>query len=63
VTLVTCLIAPMGTPLMGTLMLGNLLKESGVTDRLVKASQNEICQYRNPALGISIGATMAGPAF
>src|SRR5512134_1277521 len=36
VTLVTCLIAPMGTPLMGTLMLGNLLRESGVADRLVK---------------------------
>jgi oxaloacetate decarboxylase beta subunit len=63
VTLVTCLIAPMGTPLMGTLMLGNLLRESGVADRLVKASQNEIANIVTLLLGISIGATMAGPFF
>ena len=63
VTLITCLIAPMGTPLMGTLMLGNLLRESGVADRLVKASQNEIANIVTLLLGISIGATMAGPAF
>ena len=63
VTLVTCLIAPMGTPLMGTLMLGNLLRESGVADRLVKASQNEIANVVTLLLGISIGATMAGPVF
>ncbi len=63
VTLVTGLIAPMGTPLMGTLMLGNLLKESGVADRLVKASQNEIANVVTLLLGISIGATMAGPIF
>ncbi len=63
VTLMTCLIAPMGTPLMGTLMLGNLLRESGVADRLVKASQNEIANIVTLLLGISIGATMAGPIF
>lgn len=63
VTLVTCLIAPMGTPLMGTLMLGNLLRESGVADRLVKASQNEIANVVTLLLGICIGATMAGPIF
>lgn len=63
VTLVTCLIAPMGTPLMGMLMLGNLLRESGVADRLVKASQNEIANIVTLLLGISIGATMAGPVF
>ena len=63
VTLITCLIAPMGTPLMGTLMLGNLLKESGVTDRLLKASQNEIANIVTLLLGISIGATMSGPDF
>ena len=63
VTLVTGLIAPMGTPLMGTLMLGNLLRESGVADRLVKASQNEIANVVTLLLGISIGATMAGPLF
>ena len=63
VTLVTCLIAPMGTPLMGTLMLGNLLRECHVADRLVKASENEIANVVTLLLGISIGATMAGPVF
>jgi sodium ion-translocating decarboxylase beta subunit len=63
VTLLTGLIAPMGTPLMGTLMLGNLLRESGVAERLVKASQNEIANVVTLLLGISIGATMAGPIF
>jgi len=63
VTLVTCLIAPMGTPLMGTLMLGNLLRESRVAERLVKASENEIANIVTLLLGISIGATMAGPVF
>ena len=63
VTLVTCLIAPMGTPLMGTLMLGNLLRESRVADRLVKAAENEIANVVTLLLGISIGATMAGPVF
>lgn len=63
VTLITGLIAPLGTPLMGTLMLGNLLRESGVADRLVKASQNEIANVVTLFLGISIGATMAGPLF
>jgi oxaloacetate decarboxylase beta subunit len=63
VTLVTCLIAPMGTPLMGTLMLGNLLRESRVADRLVKASENEIANVVTLLLGVSIGATMAGPVF
>ena len=63
VTIVTCLIAPMGTALMGTLMLGNLLKESGVVSRLAKASENEIANTVTLLLGISIGATMDGAAF
>jgi len=63
VTLVTCLIAPMGTPLMGMLMLGNLMKESGVVARLTKASENEIANTVTLLLGLSIGATMDGAAF
>lgn len=63
VTVLTCLIAPMGTALMGMLMLGNLLKESGVVDRLSNASQNEIANAVTLLLGISIGATMDGVAF
>lgn len=63
VTVVTCLIAPMGAPLMGMLMLGNLMKESGVVPRLTKASENEIANIVTLLLGLSIGATMDGAAF
>ncbi|MCG6535253.1 MAG: sodium ion-translocating decarboxylase subunit beta, partial [Syntrophales bacterium LBB04] len=40
VTIITCLIAPKGAPLMGMIMLGNLLRESGVVGRLVGAAEN-----------------------
>jgi oxaloacetate decarboxylase beta subunit len=63
VTILTCLIAPMGTPLMGMLMLGNLMKESGVVSRLTRASENEIANTVTLLLGLSIGATMEGAAF
>ncbi|HAA05812.1 MAG TPA: sodium ion-translocating decarboxylase subunit beta, partial [Syntrophobacteraceae bacterium] len=63
VTLISCLIAPMGTPLMGMLMLGNLMKESGVVGRLTKASENEIANAVTLLLGLSIGATMQGAEF
>jgi sodium ion-translocating decarboxylase beta subunit len=63
VTIITCLIAPMGTPLMGMLMLGNLMKESGVVSRLTKASENEIANVVTLLLGLAIGATMEGSAF
>jgi oxaloacetate decarboxylase beta subunit len=63
VTVVTCLIAPMGAPLMGMLMLGNLMKESGAVSRLTKASENELANVVTLLLGLSIGATMEGAAF
>jgi oxaloacetate decarboxylase beta subunit len=63
VTIVTCLIAPMGTPLMGMIMLGNLMRESGVVTRLTKASENEIANIVTLLLGLAIGATMEGAAF
>ena len=63
VTILTCLIAPMGTPLMGMLMLGNLMKESGVVSRLTNAAENEIPNIVTLLLGLSIGATMEGAAF
>jgi oxaloacetate decarboxylase beta subunit len=63
VTLVTGLIAPMGTPLMGMLMLGNLMKESGVVARLTRASENEIANVVTLMQGLAIGATMEGDAF
>jgi oxaloacetate decarboxylase beta subunit len=63
ITVVGGLIAPKGLPLLGTIMLGNLMKESGVVARLTKASENEIANVVTLFLGLSIGATMAGGAF
>jgi sodium ion-translocating decarboxylase beta subunit len=63
VTIFGGLIAPKGLPLLATIMLGNLMKESGVVSRLSKASENEIANVVTLFLGISIGATMDGRAF
>lgn len=63
ITIVGGLIAPKGLPLLATIMLGNLMKESGVVARLTNASQNEIANIVTLLLGISIGATMSGPEF
>ena len=62
-TIVGGLIAPIGLPLLGTIMLGNLMRESGVVSRLTKASENEIANVVTLLLGISIGATMDGRNF
>ncbi len=63
VTCVTGLIAPKGLPLMGTIMLGNFMKECGVVARLTGASQNEIANMVTLFLGLAIGGTMEGHAF
>jgi carboxybiotin decarboxylase len=61
--IVTILIAPMGAPLMGMLMLGNLLKESGVVSRLADVSQGAIANTVTLLLGLCIGASMLGGNF
>ncbi|MGQ9655187.1 MAG: sodium ion-translocating decarboxylase subunit beta, partial [Thermodesulfobacteriota bacterium] len=63
VTFVTGLLAPKGLPLMGTIMLGNFMKECGVVSRLTKASENEIANIVTLFLGLAIGGTMEGHAF
>jgi len=63
VTLVTGLIAPLATPLIGMLMFGNLLREAGVVDRLARAAQNELANIVTIFLGITIGATMSADTF
>jgi len=63
ITVVGGFIAPKGLPLLGTIMLGNLMRESGVVSRLAKASENEIANVVTLFLGISIGASMSGPLF
>ncbi len=62
-TVLTSIIAPLGTPLMGMIMLGNLLKESGVVARLKQASEQEIANVVTLLLGLSIGATMQAERF
>ncbi len=61
--LITMLIAPMGAPLMGMLMFGNFLKESGVVSRLVDVSQGTLANVTTLFLGLSIGASMLGSDF
>lgn len=63
VTVIISLIAPDAAPLIASLMLGNLIKESGVVDRLNKAVQNEIINVSTLFLGLAIGATMTSEAF
>lgn len=63
VTVAISLLAPAAAPLIAALMLGNLLKESGVVDRLSKAAQNEIINITTLFLGLAIGATMTAEKF
>jgi oxaloacetate decarboxylase beta subunit len=63
VTIITLLIAPSGAPLMGTLMLGNLLRESKCVGNLVKSAENEIASVSTLFLGLTVGSTMNGDVF
>ena len=63
VTLVVGIILPSSLPLLGMLMLGNLMKESGVCDRLVKTAQNELMNIITIMLGIVVGAKARGDIF
>ena len=63
VSLVVGIILPSAMPLLGMLMLGNILKESGVADRLSKTAQNELMNIVTIFLGISVGATATAQSF
>ena len=63
VTIFASVLAPKGAPLIGTVMLGNLMRESGVVERLKSASENEITNIVTLLLGLSIGATMEAANF
>jgi len=63
VTILVALVAPDAAPLMAALMLGNLLRESLVVDRLSKAAQNEIINIATLFLGLAIGSTMTAESF
>ncbi len=63
VTILVSLLLPSATPLVGCLMLGNLAKECGVTERLNKTMQNELMNIVTIFLGITVGATATASTF
>ena len=63
ITIIISLLLPSAAPLVGCLMLGNLMKECGVVDRLSKTVQNELMNIVVIFLGISVGATATGASF
>ena len=63
VTLLVSFIVPDATALVGMLMLGNLFRESGVVDRLVKTAQNELMNIVTIMLGVTVGATATAANF
>ena len=63
VTLLAGFIAPASVALIGFLMFGNLLRESGVVDRLAKGAQNELANIVTILLGLAISVTLDGERF
>jgi carboxybiotin decarboxylase len=63
VTIVSALLVPPATTLIGLLMFGNLLRECGVTERLSRTAQNELINVITILLGLSVGVTMSGETF
>ncbi|HHU39653.1 MAG TPA: sodium ion-translocating decarboxylase subunit beta [Propionibacterium sp.] len=63
VTVIVGILVPFATPLIGMLMLGNLMRESKVVERLVGASSNELANVVTLFLGLAIGSTMIGESF
>ena len=63
VTVVIAIVLPDATALVGMLMLGNLMKECGVVDRLAKTAQNELMNIVTICLGASVGATSVAENF
>ena len=63
VTIFVALLVPSAAPLIACLMLGNLAKECGVTDRLSKTMENELMNIVTIFLGVSVGATATGATF
>ncbi|MCI7734103.1 MAG: sodium ion-translocating decarboxylase subunit beta [Dysosmobacter sp.] len=63
VTIFVALLVPSAGPLIACLMLGNLFRECGVTERLSKTVQNELINIVTIFLGVSVGATATGTTF
>ena len=63
VTIAVGILVPQAAPLIASLMIGNLLKESGVVQRLTHASENEIINISTLFLGLVVGSTMTAESF
>jgi oxaloacetate decarboxylase beta subunit len=63
VTMTAGFVAPISVPLVGSLMFGNLIRESGVLERLSQTAQNELAYLVTLLLGITIGASMMADKF
>lgn len=63
VTIFVSLLAPVASPLIATIMFGNLMRESGVVDGLTNAAKNEIANITTIFLGLAVGSRMTGAAF
>lgn len=63
VTVIVSFLVPSATPLVGMLMLGNLFKESGAVERLVKTASNELMNIITIMLGVTVGATATAANF
>ena len=63
ITVFVSLLLPSAAPLVGALMLGNLMKECGVVERIAKTAQNELMNIVTIFLGISVGATATADSF
>ncbi len=63
VTVICVLLLPSAAPLIGMLMLGNLMRESGVVDRISKTAQNELMNIVTICLGVTVGATANAYSF
>lgn len=62
-TLIVCYILPSASPIVGMLMLGNLLRESGVAQKLMEVSRDTLANTITLFLGVTVGATMNASAF
>ncbi|HNP93094.1 MAG TPA: sodium ion-translocating decarboxylase subunit beta [Rectinema sp.] len=63
VTMTSGIVAPISVPLVGSLMFGNLIRESGVVERLSQVAQNELAYLVTLLLGICIGGSMSAEKF
>ena len=63
VTILISLLLPDAAPLVGMLMLGNLMRESGVVNRISNTAQNELMNIITIFLGVTVGATAKGEVF